>query len=87
MNILLYIVSNVVVTFLSVLELAILLRAILSMFMADGLIVVMLEAFTEPFILPVRLLFKKLNLFQNSPIDFSGLVVMILISVITLFLL
>jgi ABC-type Na+ efflux pump permease subunit len=55
--------------------------------MADGLIVVMLEAFTEPFILPVRLLFKKLNLFQNSPIDFSGLVVMILISVITLFLL
>lgn len=86
MNILLYIVANVVVTFLSVVQFAMLLRAILSLFMADGIIVAVLNAFTEPFILPIRLLFKKLNLFQGSPLDFSGLVAMILISVITLLL-
>ena len=86
MNILVYVVASVVVTFLSVLELAMLLRAILSLFMADGIFVVMLEAFTEPFILPIRLLFKKLNLFQNSPIDFSYFAAMVLLSIITLFL-
>ena len=86
MNILLYIVANVVIIFLSVLELAMLLRAILSMFMVDGIIIAVLIAFTEPFILPIRLLFKKLNLFQGSPLDFSGLVAMVLISVITIVL-
>ena len=86
MNILLYIIANIVVTFLSALELALLLRAILSWFMVDGVIVAVLTAFTEPFILPIRLLFKKLNLFQGSPFDFSGLVAMVLISLITLLL-
>ena len=86
MNILLYIVAGIAVTFLSVLELALLLRAILSWFMVDGLLVAAITAFTEPFILPVRLLFKKLNLFQNSPIDFSGLVTMMIVSVIALLL-
>ena len=87
MNVLLYIVANVVVTFLSVLQLAMLARAILSMFMLDGPIVVLLDRLTEPFILPVRLLFKKLNWFQGSPFDFSGLATMMIISVIMLFLL
>ena len=86
MNVLLYIVANLVVTVLSVIQLAMFARAILSMFMLDGKIVVVLEMITEPFILPVRLLFKKLNLFQGSPFDFSGLTTMVLISIILFFL-
>ena len=87
LNVLLYIVSNVVVTILSLLQLAMLARAILSMFMLDGPIVAVLDMVTEPFIIPIRRLYKRFNLFQNSPFDFSGLTAMILISVITLFLL
>ena len=86
MNVLLYIFANVVITLLSLLHLAMLARAILSMFMLEGGILTVLEMVTEPFILPVRLLFKKLNILQGTPFDFSGLTVMILISVIMVFL-
>ena len=81
MNVLFLIVQNTVLIFLSVLEFSILARAVLSLFMAEGLIIDILHAFTEPFLLPVRKLFEKLNLFQNMPLDFSGMVVLILISV------
>ena len=87
MDILLYIFAKVVVTLLSLLQLALLARAILSMFMADGNLVAVINMITEPFILPVRMLFKKLNLFQGSPFDFSGMTTMIIISIIMLFLL
>ena len=86
MDVLIYIFANVVLTFLSLLQLAMLARAILSMFMADGGIVTVLNMLTEPFILPVRLLFKKLNLFQGSPFDFSGMTTMIIISLVILLL-
>ena len=82
MSVLFYILANVAITLLSIVELALLIRAILSIFMLEGGITVIIEMITEPFLYPIRLLFKKLNIMQGSPLDFSGLVAMILISVL-----
>ena len=41
---------------------------------------------TEPFIIPVRLLMVKLNIGQNSPIDWSFFITSIILSIVTVFL-
>ena len=82
MNVLLYIVANVVITLLSIIQLAMLARASLSILMIDGKIVVVVDMLTEPFIMPIRRLFQKFNILQGTVFDFSGLVTMVLISVI-----
>ena len=78
--------KNVVLVFLSVLQFAMLLRAVLSWFVMDGKLIEFLHMVTEPFIIPVRALFRKMNWLQNSPIDFSFMITYILISVITILL-
>ena len=82
MNVLLYILANVVITLLSIVQLAMLARALLSIFMIDGPLAVVVDMLTEPFISPVRRMFKRLNIFQNTVLDFSGLVTMVLISLV-----
>ena len=37
---------------------------------------------SEPIIVPVRFLFYKLNLFQNTPLDISYLVTYLLLNII-----
>ena len=87
MALVLQIVANVVVLLLSALQLAMLLRAILSWFPMDSnRFTDFLFGITEPFIYPVRLLFEKLNWFQNLPIDISFLVTYLLLSLLTVFL-
>lgn len=72
---------------LSAVQLAMLVRAVLSWFVMDeNKIVNFLYAVTEPFIVPVRLLFEKLNWFQNSPIDFSFMITYLIISIIIIIL-
>ena len=72
MALVLHIVSNVVVLILSALQLAMLVRAVLSWFPIDSnRFIDFLYGITEPFIIPFRLLFEKLNWFQNLPIDVS----------------
>lgn len=82
MSVLFFILANVAITLLSIVELAMLLRAIFSIFMLEGGISSIVDMITEPFILPIRLLFKKLNIFQGSPFDFSGLFTMVIISIL-----
>ena len=66
----LYVVSTVVQIVLSVIQLAMLLRAILSWFpMEPNGFTEFLYGITEPFIYPFRALFNRLNWFQNLPID------------------
>lgn len=87
MDVLIEVIKSFVLIFLSALQTAMLLRAILSWFvMNGGKFTNFLYAITEPFIAPVRALFEKMNWLQNSPIDFSFLVTYLLISFLTIFL-
>lgn len=66
----LYVVSTIVQVILSVIQLAMLLRAILSWFpLEPNGFTEFLYGITEPFIYPYRALFNRLNWFQNVPID------------------
>lgn len=85
--VLIEVIKSFVLIFLSVVQFAMLLRAILSWFvMEGGTFTNFLYAITEPFIVPVRTLFEKMNWLQNSPIDFSFMVTYLLISFLTIFL-
>lgn len=87
MAIFLYVLKNIVVIFLTVIQLAMLVRAILSWFPMDGnRFTDFLFAITEPFIYPVRMLFDKLNWFTGLPIDISFLATYLIISVLLLIL-
>ena len=83
----LYIVSSVVRLILSALQLAMLIRAILSWFpMEPNRFTEFLYGITEPFIYPFRALFNRLNWFQNLPIDISFFVAYITITIISFIL-
>ena len=85
--VLIEVIKSFVLIFLSVIQFAMLLRALLSWFvMGGGKFTNFLYAITEPFIAPVRALFEKMNWLQNSPIDFSFMVTYLLISFLTIFL-
>lgn len=81
------VVANIVRIILTVLQLAMLLRAILSWFpMEPNGFTDFLFGITEPIIYPIRALFNRLNWFQNSPIDISFSVAYILLFVISMLL-
>ena len=73
MNELYFIVSNTVIMLLSVVDVALLIRAVLSWVMpdSDGLLMDLLYAFTEPVILPFRKLIESRGWFEGSPIDMA----------------
>ena len=80
--------ASFVSALLFIVQTAMFLRAILSWFIPDenNRLVQFLIVITEPFIIPVRVLLEKLNLFQNTPIDVSFFINYLLLWVITLFL-
>ena len=80
------IIKQVVIILLTTVQFAMLARAILSWFPIDNRFVDFLHAITEPFIIPVRMLFEKMNWFSGLPIDMSFFVTYILLSVILIFL-
>ena len=83
----LQIVSNVVVLLLMAVQLAMLLRAILSWFPMDSnRFTDFLYSITEPFIYPIRLLFERMNWFQSLPIDMSFMFTYLILSVIIMLL-
>ena len=87
MAIFLIVVKNIVVVFLTVIQLAMLVRAILSWFPMNGnRFTDFLFAITEPFIYPVRMLFDKLNWFTGLPIDVSFLATYLIISALLMML-
>lgn len=87
MQFVLMLLQNTVVLILSVFQLAMLIRAIMSWFPGDSnKFEVFLYAITEPLILPVRKLFERLNWFQELPIDVSFFVTYLLLSVVLVLL-
>ena len=66
-------------------QLAMLIRAILSFFNPEeqGVFAALLFAVTEPFIMPVRALLDRFEIGQGLPIDISFLVTVILLSIIS----
>ena len=84
MNYALHIVATVVVSLLTVIQFAMMIRAILSWFpMDDNAFTNFLYGLTEPVIYPVRALFVRMNWFQQTPLDMSFLVTFLLLSVLT----
>lgn len=87
MGFVLQVLSNVVILLLSAIQLAMLVRAILSWFPIDSnKFTDFLYGITEPLIYPIRKLFAKLNWFQNSPLDVSFMVAYLLIWVLLMIL-
>ena len=77
------VIQSTVVAFLTVLELCMLVRAIMSWFVTEeNRLMDFLYTVTEPFVVPVRWLFEKLNWFSGLPIDISFLVSYMLISLL-----
>ena len=77
-------IKNIALALLSVLNFAMLGRAILSWIdpMGDGPLASFLYAITEPIILPFRKLFEKLNWFVGSPLDMPFFFAMISIIIL-----
>lgn len=69
---------------LSVILAAMLLRAVLSLFMMDedSKLSTFAYAVTEPFIIPVRMLFEKHGWFEGMPMDVAFFVTCLLIEMI-----
>lgn len=87
MQFVLMLLQNTVVLILSVFQLAMLIRAIMSWFPGDSnKFEIFLYAITEPLILPVRKLFERLNWFQELPIDVSFFVTYLLLSLVLVLL-
>ena len=67
-----FVLVSFALTFIDVLMLAMTVRAIISWFYdGDGIIVRFLYVVTEPVLMPIRMLFEKMNWVQDSPIDVS----------------
>ncbi len=87
MDIITELARSTVSIILTVLETAMFLRAILSWFIMDGnRLTDVLYAFTEPVILPVRLLFEKFGWGNGLPIDIPFMITFFLLSIINLFI-
>ena len=75
--------QNTVLVVLSVLQLAMLIRAVMSWFPTESnRFENFLYAITEPLIFPVRKLFERMNWFQGLPIDVSFFVTYLLLSIL-----
>lgn len=81
------IVQSIVVVFLMAMELAMLIRAIMSWFPGDSnRFEEFLYAITEPLIMPYRKLFTKLNWFTGLPIDIAFFATYLTLTLLVFFL-
>lgn len=88
MEIILYIFAKVVQIFLSVVSFAMLARVLLQFFVdiTTSRLYAFATMITEPFILPFRLLFAKLGIGQNTPLDIPFFVAYLSISFVSMLL-
>ena len=82
MDIVIALLKQTILTILRVVDIAILVRVVLSWFYQgeETRITVFLYTVTEPAIQPLRKLFYKMNWFQQTPIDMPLLFTVLLIS-------
>lgn len=82
MDVAIFIVKQIVIIFLTVVQLAMLARAILSWFpISENRFIDILYYITEPFIVPIRMLLDKLGWFDGMPIDVSFMISYLIITV------
>lgn len=83
-----YLISGIASLLLTVLQLLMFARAILSWLPLDeeSPVLFFLHASTEPFILPVRALLERFEFFTSSPLDLSFFITFMLISLLQTFL-
>ena len=86
MTVALMVIKSAVSIFLMAIQLAMLLRAVLSWFPLENRFIDFLHNITEPFIYPIRRLFERFGWFKGLPIDISFMVSYILLSIITMLL-
>ncbi|MBE6656037.1 MAG: hypothetical protein E7609_04090 [Ruminococcaceae bacterium] len=80
----LYVLAASVAIVLNLLYIAMFLEAILSWFMPeDRMIMVVLTAITSPIVLPVRMLLSRIPALARLPIDLSFFVAFLLLGVIS----
>ena len=67
---------------------AMLLRSLISLlfFEEENKFTNFIYYITEPFIIPVRAVLYKLNLFQGGPIDFSFMITVVILAVVSTFI-
>lgn len=83
MDLLIVLVKGTVRALITVLDLCMLLRAILSWFVEeDNAILGFVTTVTEPLIAPIRALFDRFGWFQNSPLDVPFFVAFILLQLV-----
>ena len=83
MHTLVLLVQRFALILIDVLDIAFLLRALMSWIdMEENVFTELVYRLTEPFIVPFRMLFAKLNWFQQIPIDMAYLSAVIAISLL-----
>ena len=80
-----YVIITIVKIFIYVLQLAMLLRAVMSWIpdMQENKFSDFLYTVTESVVIPVRMLFEKMNWFQNMPLDVSFIVAYLLLAILS----
>ena len=81
-----FIIKSATTLLLSFVQIAMLVRAILSWFPLNNRFVDFVYSVTEPFVYPIRRLFEKMGWFQGLPVDISFRVSYLLITVILILL-
>lgn len=83
-----YVITTLVSAFLSILQLLMLVRAVISWFPADGdsPIVNFVYAMTEPVIIPVRIVLERSETVRSMPIDLSFFIALVLLSLVQMML-
>lgn len=86
MDLVVKLIIGIAQAMLATLQIAMLIRAILSWFpiSEDNPIVLFVTMLTEPIVAPIRALFERMNWFQNIPIDISFIVAYLLLSAVTM---
>jgi YggT family protein len=75
-------IRNIAIASVRVYEIMLFLRALLSWFpMSDNYVMSFLYNITEPLLEPIRKLLHKIPALQNIPIDFSIIVLLLLLDV------
>ncbi|MBQ4140385.1 MAG: YggT family protein [Clostridia bacterium] len=88
MELFLVLTVNFVDLILGAVLVAMLVRAVLSIFMMgeESRFAMLLYYFTEPFILPVRKLLERFGLFQGTPLDVSFFITTLLLGMLQVLL-
>lgn len=83
-----YILAKIVQIFLSVISFAMLMRVLLQFFVdiQKNKLYAISVALTEPIVVPFRVLFAKLNIAQNTPLDLPFMVAYLAVWLVSAFL-